>query len=291
MTDPKRVAKDLLLKAMRIIPDRLYLQLIYRRATGRKLRLNPPVNYNEKLQWLKLHDRQPHYTRMVDKYEAKQFIAQRVGEEYIVPTYGVWNSFEEIDFSQLPEQFVLKTTHDSASFVICRDKSKLDVEAARAKFKRSLRRNHYYAGREWPYKNVKPRIIAEKYMEDSQLHELRDYKIFTFHGEPRIMHLVSNRQNPNEETYGDFYDMDYHHLDLTMGHNNAPTPPAKPKNFDKMKEFAALLSQGTRHLRVDFYEVDGRLYLGELTFFQDCGYIDVQPPEWNDVIGSWISLD
>lgn len=291
MENLKRAVKDMVLLATRLIPDSLYLRLIYRRATGCTLRLNPPVNYNEKLQWLKLHDRKPHYSRMVDKYEAKKYIAERVGEEYTVPTYGVWNSFEEIDFSQLPEQFVLKTTHDSASYVICRDKAALDIEAARRKLTRCLKRNHYYAGREWPYKNVPPRIIAEKYLEDSQLHELRDYKFFTFHGEPKIMHLVSNRQNPDEETYGDFYDMDFGHLDVTMMHNNAPVPPAKPVNFEKMKEFAAKLSEGTRHLRVDFYEVDGQLYLGELTFFQDCGYIDVQPPHWNDVIGSWIRLD
>lgn len=134
-------------------------------------------------------------------------------------------------------------------------------------------------------------MVAEKYMEDSELHELRDYKFFTFGGIPKIVHIVSNRQKANEETYGDFFDMDYNHLDLTMGHNNAPVPPEKPKNFEKMKEFAAKLSGGTKHLRVDFYEVDGHLYFGELTFFQDSGFADIQPPEWNDILGSWIKLD
>ena len=128
-------------------------------------------------------------------------------------------------------------------------------------------------------------------MEDSEFHELRDYKFFTFGGVPKLVHIVSNRQNPDEETYGDFFDMDYNHLDLTIGHINAPTPPQRPKNFEKMKAFAAQLSEGTRHLRVDFYEVDGQLCFGELTFFHDSGFGDIQPPAWNDVMGSWISLD
>lgn len=291
MSDKGRCFKDFALGMMRLLPDRAYLKLLYYRNKGEKLRLDPPVNYNEKLQWIKLHDRNPRYSQMVDKYAAKAYVSERVGKEHIIPTYGVWSHFDEIDFEQLPEQFVLKCTHDSAGYVICRDKSQLDVQAARSKLERGLKRNFYYAGREWPYKDVKPRIIAEKYMEDSEFHELRDYKFFTFGGVPKLVHIVSNRQNPDEETYGDFFDMDYNHLDLTIGHINAPTPPQRPKNFEKMKAFAAQLSEGTRHLRVDFYEVDGQLYFGELTFFHDSGFGDIQPPTWNDVMGSWISLD
>lgn len=290
MRDRGRALKNLILNAMRILPDGIYLRMLYYRNMGCRLRLNSPVNYNEKLQWLKLHDRKSHYSCMVDKYAAKAYISGQVGEEYIVPTYGVWDSFADIDFDKLPDQFVLKCTHDSAGFVICHDKDRLDFEAVRRKLERCLKRNFYYTGREWPYKNVKPRIIAEKYMEDAELHELRDYKFFTFGGVPKIVHIVSNRQNQEEETYGDFFDMEYRHLDLTMGHNNAPVPPQKPKNFERMKEFAAKLSEGTRHLRVDFYEVNGHLYFGELTFFQDCGFADIQPPEWNEILGRWIEL-
>ncbi len=291
MKNSGRALKNLVLSAMKILPDSFYLKLLYFRNKGCKLNLRSPDNFNEKLQWLKLHERKNRYSQMVDKYAAKKYIAEQVGEEYIIPTYGVWDSFSDIDFTQLPDQFVLKCTHDSAGLVICRNKKTLDYQTSSMKLESCLKRNFYYNGREWPYKNVRPRIIAEKYMEDTKLHELRDYKFFTFGGVPRIVHIVSNRQNANEETYGDFFDMEYNHLDLTMGHNNAPVLPEKPKNFEKMKEFASKLSEDTKHLRVDFYEVDGQLYFGELTFFQDSGFADIQPPEWNDILGSWISLD
>lgn len=269
--------------------DSFYLQCLYRSAFDKKLNLKNPCGYNEKLQWLKLHDRKPVYMDMVDKYAAKEFVADKIGQQHIIRTYGVWDSFEEIDFSTLPESFVLKCTHDSAGYVICKDKS-LDIQEAKKKIKKCLERNYYYVSREWPYKNIKPRIIAEEYMEDKKLHELRDYKFFTFNGVPKIMHLVSNRQNAEEETYGDFFDMDFCHLDLTMGHPNAPICPDKPENFEKMKEFATILSKGTPHLRVDFYEVNGQVYFGELTFYQDGGLTDIRPKEWNEVLGSWIKL-
>lgn len=274
-----------------IVPDSLYLKSYYRAFSSKELNLTTPISFNEKLQWLKLHDRKPVYTEMVDKLEAKDYVAKRIGAEYIIPTLSVYEKFEEIDFAALPDQFVIKCNHDSAGLVICTDKKVFNSDAARQKITRCMRRNFYFSGREWPYKNVRPRIIVEKYMEDHTLRELRDYKFFTFGGVPKIVHIVSNRQNQDKETYGDFFDMDYNHLDLTMGHNNAPIPPEKPKNFEKMKEFAAKLSGGTKHLRVDFYEVDGQLFFGELTFYQDSGFADIQPPEWNGILGSWISLN
>ncbi len=274
----------------RICSSRFYLKCVYRSACGQKLDLHDPVGFNAKLQWLKLHDKQKRYMDMVDKYTAKEYVGKIIGEEYIIQTYGVWNSFDEIDFDALPDRFVLKCTHDSAGLVICTDKVTFDRDAARKKITRCLKRNYFYAGREWPYKHLQPRVIAEAYMEDEALHELRDYKFFTFDGEPEVMHLVSNRQNKDEETYGDFFDMDFEHIDLTMGHNNAPIPPQKPINFDKMVAFARILAKDTAHLRVDFYEVDGRLYFGELTFFQDSGFADIQPPEWDRVLGDKIPL-
>ena len=274
-----------------MVPDHLYLKSFYRTFTNQKLNLKTPALYNEKLQWLKLHDRNPAYTEMVDKLAVKAYVTKIIGAEYVIPTLTVSENFDDIDFAALPEQFVIKCNHDSAGLAICTDKQAFDREAARQKITRCLKRNFFYSGREGPYKNVKPKILVEKYMEDKALGELRDYKFFTFGGVPKVVHIVSNRQNHDEETYGDFFDMDYNHLDLTMGHNNAPVPPEKPKNFEKMKVFAEKLSEGTRHLRVDFYEVDGQLYFGELTFYQDSGFADIQPPEWNDILGSWISLD
>jgi len=273
-----------------LLSDSAYLKCFYRSVFDEKLNLNTPRNYNEKLQWLKLHDRRPIYMEMVDKYDAKKFVADRIGKEHIVETYGVWDRFEDIDFDLLPESFVLKCTHDSAGYVICRNKAEFDMNAARKKIKRCLNRNFFYVGREWPYKSLKPRVLAEKYMEDHTLHELRDYKFFTFDGVPEVMHLVSNRQNADEETYGDFFDMEYNHLDLTMGHPNAPECPEKPKNFDKMKEFATILAEGTKHLRVDFYEVDGELFFGELTFYQDSGFTNIKPESWNEILGDRIDI-
>lgn len=274
----------------RFYPDEFYLKCIYHTTFGKRLNLDNPKEYNEKLHWLKLHERKEEYIRMVDKYEAKKFVAERIGEQYVVPLLGVWKRFEDIDISSLPEQFVLKCNHDSNSYVICKDKSQFDIKKAKKRIEKCLKRNFYYLGREWPYKNISPVIIAEQYLEDKRYHELRDYKFFTFNGKPKVMHVVFNRQNKEEETYGDFFDMEYNHLDLRMGHNCSPTPPEKPENFELMKEFAEKLSEGTKHLRVDFYEVNGNLYFGECTFFQDGGMGEIKPDKWNSILGSWIEL-
>lgn len=287
----KKNMMRLLVRVGRIIPDSLYLRIVYRFRMGEKLKLQNPKNYTEKIQWLKLHDYKPKYTEMVDKFTAKEYVGRIIGEEYIIPTYGVWASFEDIDFDVLPNQFVLKCNHDSASVIICRDKTNFDKETAREILSRCLKNDFFFVGREYPYKYIRRRIIAEAYMEDTELHELRDYKFFTFGGIPKLVHVVSNRQNKDEETYGDFFDMDYQHLDLHMGHSCAPIPPEKPHNFEKMKEFAKILSEGTRHLRVDFYEVNKHLYFGELTFYQDSGWKKIEPVEWNHKIGAWINLD
>ena len=283
---PLRWAKEI----VKLLPDKPYLRVKYLMCMREPLHLNPPRTYNEKLQWIKLYDRKTEYISMVDKYEVKKLVAEAIGKEYIIETYGVWNHFDEIDFSLLPDQFVLKCTHDSGSVTICKDKTQFDYDAAKQKLERGLKFDVFRDGREWPYKNVTPRIIAEAYMEDTQLGELRDYKFFTFGGEPKVVHIVSNRQNPDEETYGDFYDMDYGHLELTIGHNNALVPPKKPENFEKMIEFSRILSKGTKQLRVDFYEVNGHLYFGELTFFHDSGFGDIQPIEWDKIMGEWIDL-
>lgn len=275
----------------RFVPDKLYLECKYQEQMLAKLDWDNPRDYTQKIQWLKLYDFKPEYTQMVDKYLVKEYVAERIGAQYIIPTYGAWDRFEDINFDDLPDRFVLKCNHDSSSVTICLNKKTFDIEAARKRLTYCLKRDFFYAGREYPYKYVKRKIIAEAYIEDAELHELRDYKFFTFNGEPKLVHIVSNRQNKNEETYGDFFDMDYHHVDMHMGHNFAPVSPQKPKNFEKMKEFARVLSEGTRHLRVDFYEANGKLYFGELTFYQDAGWVRIEPYAWNEKLGSWISLD
>lgn len=274
----------------RFVPDKLFLKIVFRIKMHKKLNLRNPQTFNEKIQWLKLYDRKPEYVAMVDKYEAKKYVANIIGEEYIIPTLGVWNSFEEIDFSTLPDQFVLKCTHDSGGLVIVKDKSKLDIDKAREKINASLKTNYYYVGREWPYKNVKPRIIAEKYMEDSSTADLRDYKFFAFDGVAKALFIATDRQTEGEETKFDFFDMEFKHMPFTNGHPNSTILPDKPKHFDEMKNIAEILSKNIPHLRVDFYEVNGRAYIGELTFAHWSGMMPFNPEMWDYTFGDWIKL-
>ena len=271
------------------IPADVFLKKMYKIKTGRELNLEKPVLYNEKLQWLKLYDHRPEYTMMVDKYYVKQFVAERIGDEYVIPLLGVWESVENIDFNSLPDKFVLKTTHDSGAVIICKNKKVFDINFAKKRLKYFLRRNYYNCNREWPYKNVNPRIIAEEYMEDSTYKELRDYKFFTFGGVPKVLYIAQGRGN-GESTVADFFDMEFNHLDLTIDHNMANTPPEKPRCFEEMKRLAAILSEGTPQLRVDFYEVDGRIYFGEMTFFHCSGFEKFHPEEWDKIFGDWVKL-
>ena len=280
--------------------DERYLKREYFAQTGKVLNLNPPVTFNEKLQWLKLHDRNPLYTTLVDKYTVKDWVAERIGKEHIIPTLGVWDKFDDIDFSKLPEQFVLKCTHDSGGLVIVTDKlaflknekgnGQIGIKSARKIINKFLRRKYFYIHREWPYKNVKPRIIAEKYMVDEKTSELRDYKFFAFNGLVKALFIATDRQNPNEETKFDFFDADFRHLDIHNGHPNADIPPAKPERFEEMKAMAAKLSEKFPQLRVDFYEVNGSAYFGELTFSHWAGLKLFEPESWDKTFGDWIKL-
>ncbi len=279
-----------LLVSMRFLSDKSFLKLRYRLEFGKKLNLKNPLTFNEKLNWLKLNDRKPQYNKLVDKYLVREYVANTIGEEYLIPLLGVWNSFDEIDFDLLPEQFVLKCTHDSGSVVICKYKKSFDYKAARKKIECKMKKNLYWWGREWPYKNVKPRVIAEQYMEDTRTAELRDYKFFCFDGEVKMLFVATERQKQNEEVKFDFFDSDYNRLPFKQGHPNASILPAKPQCFEEMKALAAKLSKGIPHVRVDFYEVNGKVYFGELTFFHFCGLVPFEPEEWDFKLGSWIEL-
>lgn len=267
--------------------DEAYLKRKYKACMGKEIHLDSPQTFNEKLQWLKLHDRKPEYTTMVDKYAVKMYVADIIGEKYIIPTLGVWNHFDEIDFDKLPNQFVLKCTHDSGGIVICKDKNKLDLKSAKKKIEKSLKQNYYWSGREWPYKDVKPRIIAEEYMIDESGYELKDYKFFCFNGEPKMMFIATDR---GSDTKFDFYDMEFNHLPFTNGHPNANKQIKKPKNYSTMLALSAKLSFGIPHVRVDFYNINGKIYFGELTFFHWSGLVPFEPEEWDYKLGSWLKL-
>lgn len=275
-----------LLKKM---PSEEFVKKDYFFRMGKELNLERPVTYTEKLQWLKVYDHRPEYTRMVDKFEVKRYVAEKIGPEYVIPMLGAWERVEDIDFDALPQRFVLKTTHDSGGIVVCQDKSKLDIAAAKKKLKKCLKQHYYDDNREWPYKNVKPRIIAESYMEDTRQGELRDYKFFTFGGEPKVLYIAQGR-GKGEPTVADFFDMDFNHLPFTIDHDMAPVPPEKPVCFEEMKRLAAQLSEGTPQLRVDFYEVDGKVYFGEMTFFHCSGTAPFHPERWDRTFGDWVTL-
>ena len=266
--------------------DEAYLRFVYKIAMGKKLDLENPKTFNEKLQWLKLHNQKEVYTTIVDKYEAKKYVGKIIGSEYLIPTIGVWNNFDEIDFNTLPDQFVLKCTHDSGGLVVCRDKSRLDMDAARKKIEKSLSSNFYYMGREWPYKNVPHRIIAEQYMAD----DLRDYKLFCFDGAPR-MTLVCSERFTEEGLKEDFYDEAWNHLNVQRpAHGNAILPIQRPKQYELMKKLAAKLSEKMPFARIDFYEINEKVYFGEITFYPASGFEGFKPEEWDLKLGEWIKL-
>lgn len=271
------------------MPDADFLQRAFALRLGYPLNLSNPTTFNEKLQWLKLHDRKPIYTTMVDKYAVKEYVASIIGDEYIIPTLGVWDKFEDIDFDTLPNQFVLKCTHDSGGLVICKDKSKLDMASARKRINRSLKRNYFYVGREWPYKDVKPRIIAEKYMEDSSTSELRDYKFFCFGGVVKCFKVDFDRFIEHRANY---YDRAGNRLNF--GEAAYPPDPSRsillPNNLSQMIEYAEELSKGIPFLRADFYNVDETVYFGELTFYPASGFGKLVPEDWDGILGQWIEL-
>lgn len=272
------------------LSDEAFLKRRYKAALHKDLNLDHPQTYTEKLQWLKLYDRRPTYTVMVDKCAAKEYVASKIGGEYIIPTLGIWDDPDDINFDLLPEKFVIKCNHNSGiGMYICRDKSKMDVLQVKENLSKGFMQNYYFIGREWPYKNVKRQIIAEKYMEDSTYKELRDYKFFTFGGVPKVLYIAQGR-GKGEPTVADFFDMDFNHLPFTIDHDMADVPPEKPVCFEEMKRLAAILSEGTPQLRVDFYEVDGHVYFGEMTFFHCSGFEGFHPEKWDKIFGDWVIL-
>ena len=224
---------------------------------------------------------------MVDKYEAKKYVANIIGEEHIIPILGVWNKFEEIEFDKLPNQFVLKCTHDSGGICIVKDKETINLKQIKDKIKKSLKRNYYYSGREWPYKNVKPRIIAEKYMEDESNYELKDYKIFCFNGYPRLIMVDSDRFTNHKRNV---YDTNWEKVDISINFPNSDKVFNKPNHLNEMLELSEKLSKNIPFLRTDFYIINDKIYFGELTFFPGSGFQKINPEFFFFFLGKWIEL-
>lgn len=270
--------------------DAKYIKMRWDAYMDYSLHLDEPQTFNEKLQWLKLHDRCPQYTQMVDKAEVKKYVAAMVGEEHIIPTLAVYDRAEDIDFDALPNQFVLKCTHDSGGIVICRDKTALDKDEAVRKLNHGLRKNYYYQNREWPYKNVVPRIIAEQYMTNGDEDELTDYKIHNFNGVPKVVLVCKDRYRASELTE-DFFSCTWQHLDIARpNHRHADKVPERPEELDEMLDIAIRLSRDIPFVRTDFYVINHKVYFGEMTFFPACGMNPFVPREWDYILGTYLTL-
>ncbi len=276
---------------LNFLPDRAYLTLVYRAEVGKRLNLDKPRDFCEKLQWLKLYDRRPTYIKLVDKYEFRKYIAEKFGPEYLIPLIGIYDTVEEIPWENLPNSFALKCTHGSGCNIICEDKSKLDIGKAIKKLRYWMNRNWYWGGREWPYKYVKPRIVIEAYMseDNAQNGSLTDYKLYCFNGEPQYCQVIANRRI--RETI-DFFDTSWNHMEFSglARCPHAAILPSCPKNFKKMLEIAKSLSESTFFVRIDMYEINGTLFCGEFTLYPLNGFGQFRPVEWNYILGDKISL-
>lgn len=268
------------------IPDRLYLKWMFKLRLGYKLNLNSPQTYNEKLQWLKLNYHNSDYTRLVDKVAVKDFVARKVGKKFVIPTIGVWDSVNDIDWDSLPNKFVVKSTNDSGGVVVCSDKNKFDVNIAVNKLRKLGGRDYSKWSKEYPYKGVPHRFIAEEYIDDGQ--GLIDYKFFCFDGVPRFLFVATGRQQGDVRF--DFFDINFTHLPVINGHPNAIVPPKQPLNFETMLQVATKLSEGMPHVRVDLYNVNGEVYFGELTFFHWSGFVPFVPFKWDCIFGRYLKL-
>jgi hypothetical protein len=269
------------------MPDALYLKILFRLEMDRKLDLQNPQTFNEKIQWLKLYDRKPFYAQFVDKYEVRKFIAEKLGEEYLVPLLGMWDSVDDIDFEKLPNQFVLKCTHDSGSVVVCKDKSILDKKEAIRKLKKGMKRNYFWGGREWPYKDVKSRIIAEEFLIPENGISLNDYKFYSFNGDIKFLLVCSDREKGTHKK--NYFNIDFKPLNIEQKNYAKSLFLEKPQNLEKMLIFGKKLSCIAPFIRIDFYEHNEKVYFGELTFYPNSGLLD-----WSGDLdlkfGEWLKL-
>lgn len=276
-------------KILRLLPDALYLKIRYRKKCGKKLNLKEPKDYNDKLNWLKLHDHNPEYTKMVDKATSKEWATSIIGEGHVIPTIGVYKKSSDIDFSALPSKFVLKCTHDSGTVFVCTDKEKFDISGACAKLDKALKENYFYFGREWAYKNIEPQIIAEEYMADESGTELKDYKVFCFDGEPKMIEVIYGRYSKKGcNLYTPKWE--YLHGESVHFPSDESVQIEKPQKLEEMMSMARKLSAGIPHVRVDFYIANDTVIFGEMTFFHSNGFGGFRPDEFNRMLGDWIEI-
>ncbi|MGN8646341.1 ATP-grasp fold amidoligase family protein [Gracilibacillus sp. HCP3S3_G5_1] len=291
LKNPKRIIRFLGGREyLNWIPDEIYLKMFYYSETNQKLNLNNPKTFNEKLQWLKLHDRKNIYSQYVDKFAVRSFIKEHIGEEYLVPMIGIFESVEEIDWEKLPNKFVLKCTHGSGGNIICTDKTKLNIKETKNKLNKWMKRNWYWLGREWPYKNVKPRIICEKFIEQDDGDELRDYRFFCFNGEPKFITVDFSITN-KDKTRRNLYDLDWSLMEQEISYpKELSYKVKKPKKLEEMIDLARKISANIPHVRIDFYYINEKILFGEMTLYHQNGLGRIRPDDFNYEIGSWLEL-
>lgn len=267
ISNPKRTIRYILVTLIQklhvCLSDRICVKILYILYFGKRLDFNNPQTFNEKLNWLKIYDQNPLYTKLADKYEVKEYVRSLIGDEYIVKNYGVWDRYEDINFDALPDNFVIKTTHDSGGVYVCRSKSKINFQQIKKFINRNLKKNFYYISWEWPYKNIKPRIIIDEYLNDGRIGELQDYKFWCFNGTPTYIYIT----NKGDKIYENFYDMDFTPVDINHGSPRYYPEYTKPEHFEEMRELAKSLSAGIPFVRVDFFVVNNCVYFGEYTFY------------------------
>lgn len=282
--------RELIYRLLSYVGDASFIKMRYFYQFNKLPNLKKPQTFNEKLQWLKLNNRKPEYTNMVDKYKARDYVAEKIGDEYLIPLIGVWDTPEDIDFDSMPDQFVLKCNHNSGTgMYICKDKSNIDIDKIRDDLNKGLKEDYYIYSREWPYKNVNKKIICEKYISDNNNNCLTDYKFYCFDGNVKLLGIYQGRGS-SSGTVGDFFDVDFNWIDMKWGFPNAPEIPSKPDKFDEMVKIAETLSKDIPHVRVDLYLSNGHIYFGELTFFDGGGFSKIMPEEWDYKLGNFIRI-
>lgn len=286
LVDPRRDIELFMYRTSQLWPDDTFIKILFWARTGHKLNIKNPKTFNEKQNWLKLYDRNPLYTQLVDKYRVKKYVADKIGPEYVVPCLGVWDNPADIDFSLLPNQFVLKCNHNSGGgMYICKDRSLLDKQKVIKNLNTGLKDDFFKYSRVWPYKNVERCVLADEYLDDHTGEELRDYKFWCFNGEPRVMYCT----NKSKDIYENFYDMDFIPLNISHGYRRLYPEIVKPAKFELMKNLAAKLSENIPFVRIDFFDIEGRVYFGEYTFF-DWGGMKLLNVPWERKLGDWIRL-
>ena len=289
--EPGRAIK----KAISMLPlhsleDDLYLKVLYYVVFGKMLDLTNPKTYTEKIQWLKLYDRNPLYSMLADKLTCRDYVRKLIGEEHLIPLVGgPWLSVDEIDFCSLPNQYVLKCTHDSGSAIICDNVALGEQKKILRRLDKSLNKNLFYDSREWVYRSIVPQIIAEKLLLDNYRLP-NDFKFFCFDGEPCFVNITSGRDLQSHTVYNDYFDIDFIHQPFTFGNPNAILKPSKPENFDELVQYARLLSKGIRHVRVDLYCIQTKIYFGELTFYPQAGLVKIRPEKYDEIIGKLVRI-